>query len=124
MGTSGLADQRVLIAEDELLIAVDLTEAFEEAGAVILGPVSSIEAALSLLENEPDIHLGIVDLNLGGELAYPLAQALAQRNVPFMFSTGYDDEEISLAFKDVIRLTKPATGEEAVEKAESLLMLR
>lgn len=102
---------------------MDLTEAFEQAGARIIGPVSSIDGAMSLLQSEEEIHLGILDLNLGGQLAYPLAEALLRRGIPFLFSTGYDVEEIPSEFKDVIRLTKPATGDEAVAKAKSLLML-
>jgi hypothetical protein len=65
--------------------------------------------------------LVVLDLNLGGELAYPLAEALAQRNVPFLFSTGYDADEIASPFEDVIRLAKPATGEQALEEARRIL---
>lgn len=111
------AARRVLIAEDELLIAVDLAEAFEREGAKVVGPVSSVEKALSLLEKEGAIDFGVLDLDLGGELVYPLADELVQRNIPFMFTTGYDAGAIPSRFEDVIRLEKPATGEAAVESA-------
>lgn len=111
------AARRVLIAEDELLIAVDLAEAFEREGAKVVGPVSSVEKALSLLEKEGAIDFGVLDLDLGGELVYPLADELVQRNIPFMFTTGYDAGAIPPRFEDVIRLEKPATGEAAVERA-------
>lgn len=112
------ATRRVLIAEDELLIAIDLAEAFEREGARVIGPVSSVERALSLIEHEGAIDFGILDLDLGGELVFPLADELAHRNIPFMFTTGYDAGAIPPRFEDVVRLEKPATGEAAVERAK------
>jgi CheY-like chemotaxis protein len=118
-----LAARRVLIAEDELLIAIDLAEAFEKEGAKVIGPVSSVERALSLIENDEPVDFGVLDLRLGGELVYPVADRLLENSIPFMFITGYDAGAIPARFEDVIRLEKPATGEAAVERAEHALLL-
>lgn len=122
MPGSDLAALRVLIAEDEFLIATDLAEAFESEGAQVLGPASSVKTAMALLETTPAVDCGVLDLNLGGELVYPLADALARRDVPFLFTTGYDDGAIPSRFDNVIRLPKPTDGAAAVEQARQLLL--
>jgi hypothetical protein len=110
------AARRVLIAEDELLIAVDLAEAFEREG--------QRSSARSLLSKKPcrfskkkARSISAFSISIWGELVYPLADELVQRNIPFMFTTGYDAGAIPSRFEDVIRLEKPATGEAAVESA-------
>lgn len=104
-----------------MLIAVDLAEAFEQEGAQVLGPASSISRAMALLESGETIDCGVLDLNLGGELVYPLADALAERNIPFMFTTVYEEGAIPRRFDHVLRLMSPATGVAAVEIAKQLL---
>lgn len=104
-----------------MLIAVDLAEAFEQEDAQILGPASSISRAMALLDSVGDIDCGFLDLNLGGEFVYPLADALAERNIPFMFTTGYEEGAIPPRFDHVLRLMKPATGVAAVETAKQFL---
>lgn len=124
MPEMSLVGRRVLIAEDEVLIAIDMAEAFERNGAHVLGPASSIKRAFSLLDNLADLadlDFAVLDLNLGGELAYPLADALMERGVPFVFSTGYHGRAIPDKYKHLICLEKPATADEAVEKAKLLL---
>jgi len=118
---SKLTAAKILIAEDELLIALDLVEAFEQEGARVLGPAASVARAMALIDIDPSIDCGVLDLNLGGELVYPLADALAERDVPFMFTTGYGEDAIPPRFDHVLRLEKPATGEAAVEMAKRIL---
>lgn len=118
---SKLTAAKILIAEDELLIAVDLAEAFEQEGARVLGPASSLARAMAMLKSAENVDFGVLDLNLGGELIYPLADALAARDVPFMFTTGYGEDAIPPRFDHVVRLEKPATGEAAVAIAKQIL---
>lgn len=87
-----------------------------------MGPVSSVEAAMMLLDASPAVNCGVLDLNLGGEMVYPLADALAERHVPFLFTTGYDDGAIPSRFEHVIRLQKPTDGVAAVWQAKQLLL--
>lgn len=82
------AGRRILIAEDELLLALELQKTLGEWGCIVLGPVPSTSRALALLETEvPDAV--VLDLNLKDELATPVADVLAARGIPFVLLTGY-----------------------------------
>lgn len=81
------------MVEDEYFIADDLAQALEEAGAAVIGPVSTSDEAFALLERErPD--LAILDINLKGEVSFAVADELARRELPFVFATGYDSGAI------------------------------
>ena len=83
-----LEGHRIMVAEDELLLALELKRMLEGWACTVLGPVPSVSRALALLAQEtPDAVL--LDLNLKGESATPLAAALAERAVPFVLVTGY-----------------------------------
>jgi DNA-binding response OmpR family regulator len=69
MASSPLRDRRILIVEDEYLIAVSLQDALENAGSVVVGPVPSVDKAIQKIESEPDIDAAVLDVNLGGMLA-------------------------------------------------------
>ena len=101
--------RRILVVEDEYMLAEDLRLELEEAGAVVLGPAPSVADALALLADAaggpPDA--AILDLNLGGEMAYPVADALRERSVPVMLATGYDVQSIPAAYAEVPRCEKP-----------------
>ena len=100
-----LEGMRILIAEDEYLLADDLTRYFESAGAVVLGPAPTIESARQFL---PQAQAAILDVNLSGEFVFPLADELTERGVPFVFFTGYDEVALPERFRFVGSLTKPS----------------
>jgi CheY-like chemotaxis protein len=103
---TNLAGQRVLVVEDEYFLADDLVQSLTRLGAAVLGPVSSAAAALSLLDSGgPD--LAIVDINLKGDISFAIADAMAARNLPFIFATGYDEAAIPGRFSDRPRWQKP-----------------
>jgi PAS domain S-box-containing protein len=98
--------RRVLVVEDEALVAAMLREQLSALGYSVLGPAASVGAALRLIqEQQPDI--AVLDLNLGGELAYPVADLLAARSVPFVFVTGYDGTTVEQRYAGVPALAKP-----------------
>lgn len=97
----------VLVVENEFMIAEDLSNSLVDAGAIVLGPVSSVPGALALLASEPDIHGAVLDINLNGQLVFPVADALAVRQVPFVFATGYDQSFVPRAYGGVLRFQKP-----------------
>jgi CheY-like chemotaxis protein len=105
--TSGLASRRILIVEDDYVIAMELAEALEERGAVISGPVGSVDEAIELLRREDRMDAAILDINLGRETVFPVAGELMLRVVPFLFTTGYDNWIIPQAYAAAPRIEKP-----------------
>ena len=80
MPSSTLRDRRILVVEDEYLIAMNLQDGLENAGCVVVGPVPSVDKAISKIDSEPHIDAAVLDVNLGGVFAYPVAdRLLAQR---------------------------------------------
>jgi CheY-like chemotaxis protein len=85
---AGLAGLRVLLVEDEAMVALLIEDVLEELGCVTVGPAARVSAALDLIDAHP-VDLAVLDVNLGGETVFPVADRLADRGVPFLFSTGY-----------------------------------
>jgi CheY-like chemotaxis protein len=102
-----LEGKRLLIVEDEYLIAMDLSHFLEKLGAKIVGPAGSIEDALKLVESHDALDAAILDINLRGGRVFPVADALANRGVPFVFTTGYDAFTVPDIYEDVPRCEKP-----------------
>jgi PAS domain S-box-containing protein len=88
-GRASLKGCRVLIVEDAVLLALELETGLSEAGATVIGPAYELEEAMALL-NQP-IDAAVLDANLNGRSVTPVAEALAQRQVPFVFATGYGE---------------------------------
>ena len=89
-----LAGLRILIVEDEFLLAMELEMLLQRHGCLVVGPVSSVGRALALLETEPP-DVAVLDVNLKGERATPIAAALQAREVPFVLLTGYSGPQLS-----------------------------
>src|SRR4051794_18564375 len=86
-----LRGRRLLVVEDEYLIAASLARELEGRGAEVVGPAGSVRDALALVEAEGDrLDGAVLDINLRDERVYPVADALVARGVPFIFLTGYD----------------------------------
>lgn len=83
-----LQGRRILVVEDEALIALDLEMAIEDAGADVIGPAMSLDEGLQLSETA-EFDCAILDVDLHGREVFPLAHLLAERNVPFVFHTGH-----------------------------------
>ena len=115
-----LSGKRVLLLEDEFLIAVLLEDIFCDQGCIVVGSYSTVSAALAAAEGA-DIDLAVIDLNIGGERSYPVAEALDRRGLPFLLVTGYG---VDGPFGDQSRwptLTKPFTIVDIVGAASRLL---
>ena len=104
---SALRGRRILVVEDEYMMAEDLRYDLEEAGDQVIGPVPSVADALRLLATEMSIDAAILDVNLRGEKAYPVADVLRERTIPFVLATGYEQWALPEAYKDVPRCDKP-----------------
>jgi DNA-binding response OmpR family regulator len=87
-----LHGRRVLVVEDEALIAMSMEDGLLEAGAEVVGPVGSVDEALALIERvacDGGLSAAVLDINLEGKAVKPVADRLAALGVPFLFATGY-----------------------------------
>jgi CheY-like chemotaxis protein len=107
MISSALRDRRILVVEDEYWIAMMLHDCLEDVGSVVVGPVPSVEKALNAIAADPDIDAAILDVNLGGEMAYPVAEALTARHIPFIFTSGYEDATLRARYPQIRNCHKP-----------------
>lgn len=110
-GCSSLCGRRILVVEDDFVLAQDLREELEKQGAEVMGPAATVAAALDLLEAEPAPCAAILDLDLGGVRVYPVARALQTQGIPFLFATGYSGEALPEAYADVPCVEKPVIVE-------------
>ena len=97
---------RVLVVEDEVLVAMMIQDFLTEKGHAVIGPISRASEAL-LVAKEGDFDAAILDIHLGDGMAYPVAEILAERGVPFVFVTGYQADTIDDRFSEVPVLQKP-----------------
>ena len=104
--TNGLSSRRILLVEDEVMIAWMLEDMLRQLGCVVVAHVSRVGEALTIIEAE-QIDATVLDVNLNGEKSYPVAEALSARGVPFVFSTGYDRKSLPDCYSDRPLLQKP-----------------
>lgn len=99
--------RRVLLVEDDFYVASSLALCLEAEGIEVLGPTASVKTALELIAREAQIDGAVLDVNLKGEMVYPVADALRSRGVPYVFTTGYDASSIARRGPDAPCLEKP-----------------
>lgn len=121
-GAADLSGQRILVVEDDYYLASDTARALAGAGADVVGPYPSERAAYSAVLNEP-LTGALLDINLNGSRSFGLARKLAERKIPFIFMTGYDQQAIPAEFQAVPRLQKPVDFKQIVAELARLLGL-
>lgn len=100
------APRRVLVVEDAPMIAMDLQEMLEGLGWEVIGPTGNLGVALELA-GEEELDAAVIDINIRGGKIYPVARALAARNVPFLLASGYADRTLPADLADRPRIEKP-----------------
>ncbi|PEQ10566.1 response regulator [Novosphingobium sp. PC22D] len=106
---------RILVVEDEYMLADELKVELEQAGAIVLGPVSSAGAAIEIIEGAVQLDGAILDINLGDEMVCAVADRLLEETVPFLFATGYDAAVVPDRYASVVRCEKPLNLRRVVE---------
>jgi CheY-like chemotaxis protein len=101
-----LPGQRIMIVEDEALVAMILEDQLEELGISIVATCASVPEAIKAIEKSAP-EAAILDVNLGGQLVYPVADRLIERGIPFVFITGYGRESVDQRYSFVKILEKP-----------------
>ena len=97
---------RVIVVEDETLVAILLEDMLTELGCDVVGTAHRVNKALDLVERStPDA--AVLDVNIAGDEVYPVAQALADRNIPFVFATGYGARGLQDSWRNRPIVQKP-----------------
>jgi two-component SAPR family response regulator len=108
----------VLVVEDEFLLAMELEALLEQRGCRVLGPVATIDRALAVLDHHRP-EAAVLDVNLKGKRATPIAAALRDRGVPFVLVTGYGDGQLNEPeLKGQPRLEKPLNRQKLLRTLE------
>ena len=97
---------RVLLVEDEMMVALLLETVLIDLGHQVVGPVARLERGLEVVEREA-IDLAVLDVNIDGREVYPIAAALEARGIPFIFTTGYGIDGLHSAYRNRPVLQKP-----------------
>lgn len=105
---------RILVVEDEYILAAVLLETLTSLGAEPLGPLGTVEQALSFLSSPAAdrMDVALLDVNLRGRFIWPVADALRARRIPIVLMTGYDRGSIPAAYASLPRCQKPVAFEE------------
>jgi CheY-like chemotaxis protein len=119
MSGSEIAGRRILVVEDEMLIAMVIEDAVHDSGGQVVGPAATLEKALKLVEEE-GFDAAILDVTIRGGKVYPVAELLLKRGIPFVFASGYGDWALPEELRDKPRLTKPFTAAALEEQVRSL----
>ena|SRR5437660_9817382 len=114
---------RILVVEDNFLVAENLRELLIARGCDVIGPAPRVEVALSLLAANGRVDGAMLDINLGGEDCFPIAAALQERAVPFLFLTGYDQGmSVPAEFSQALRLSKPVDEVHLIAAAREIFV--
>jgi DNA-binding response OmpR family regulator len=112
---------RILIVEDEPMIAMNLEDLLVEQGFEIAGVVRKLEKALALIESAA-CDAAIIDANLAGVSASPAASAMAARGLPFMIMSGYSHEQLRAKFPGALFIQKPCRPKQIIQALSELLL--
>lgn len=110
----GLVGMRILVVEDEYYLADDLAGALRARGAEVVGPVGTLADAVAALGSQR-IDRAVLDVNLRGEMSFPLAERLEAAGIPYVIATGYSADTLPERFRDKPRLEKPFRPETLAE---------
>jgi CheY-like chemotaxis protein len=117
---SSFSGRKVLVVEDEMMVAWLLEDTLAELGCAVVGPAAGVKEALAMIDAKA-IDVAVLDVNLNGEMSYPVADALVARGVPFVFSTGYDKDRLLDGYRSFPVLQKPFHGSELSDMLAKLL---
>ena len=119
---SVLSGRRVLVMEDEMLMAWALEDLLADLGCIVVGPAARVDKALALLQAEA-VDLAMLDVNLSGQRSYAVADALAAKGVPFVFLSGYTRDSLPGCYHARPMLQKPFRPSELGDALAKLLAL-
>ena len=108
----------ILVAEDEMMLAMMLEDRLDASGYRVI-KAARLNRCLELAESA-SIDLAILDINLAGEESFPVAEVLRRRGIPFLFSSGYGDQDLPVAWRNERILQKPYDSRQLTEALTAL----
>jgi CheY-like chemotaxis protein len=120
MESERAAGKRILVAEDEFYVALVVEETLQSLGCTVLGPFSDLAEATEAATRE-QVDAALLDINLGGEMVYPLAEYLHRHGIPFVFTTGYAAKDVPEQFRAFECLRKPVSPSTLKKKVQHML---
>ena len=115
---SALEGRWILIVEDDCVTAMDLAETLSAAGAQVVGPAGTIDSAFELLSRREQLDIALLDIEVEGSSVFGVADELVKRDIPIIFTTGYERCEIPARFHAARHCEKPV-GIAAIARALS-----
>ncbi|TPI08722.1 response regulator [Mesorhizobium sp. B4-1-3] len=115
-----MASARILVVEDEWLIAEDHKDVLEKAGYVVVGPAASVRCAVGLIESEV-ISAAVLDIGLNGETSAALIPFLTERDIPFVFASGYVPPDVPMELRAYQILPKPVPAVALIQAVGGML---
>ena len=101
----------MLLVEPQVIVAMEVEDMLRAAGCEVIGPVGTLQAAITLAHEEV-LDAAVLDVDLDGEKVYPAAEALHTRGIPFILATGYGESTLPEKWRDQPRLSKPFRREQ------------
>ena len=115
MNDGAPAQPRILVVEDETILAMMVEDVLLDEGYSVVGPFARVAAALQAAELEA-LDAALLDVNLAGEMVFPVAEMLARRGIPFLLVTGYDNRILGEAHQDWPVLMKPYRWDDVIAR--------
>ena len=119
MMPTSLVNRRIFVVEDEMLIAILVEEALESLGCVVVGPVGRLDDAVRMAREEA-IDAAILDVTIRGGAVFPVAEVLLEREIPFVFASGYGAWALPDSFRGQPQLNKPFTSDDIAQALQKL----
>jgi CheY-like chemotaxis protein len=119
-----LEGRRVLVVEDEMMIAMLIEDMLDDFGCAVVGPAHALDVALELAAAEPAPDVAVLDVNVAGRPVFAVADALRARGVPLIFSTGYGDGGLREVDRGAPVLQKPFRAGDLAQALQAALALR
>jgi DNA-binding response OmpR family regulator len=120
IGEEGVARCRILVVEDEAMIAMLVEDMVLDFGSEVVGPAGKMDEALRLASHAP-LDAAILDVNVGGAVVFPVADVLQDRGIPFIFASGYGSGGLPPRFRNRPALAKPFSYQELAEVLRAVL---
>ena len=100
-------DCTILVMEDDYIVALDLCAHLESLGVTVIGPAAKVDDGVKLARHTSRVHGALLDVNLSGQVVYPVVDILSERNIPITFVTAYDSSMLPTRYRHFRRIEKP-----------------